>query len=663
MDAPMIRRLLLVALALACAGVARAVEPDSTCTAPASSFELIQRGIFDRHDCNMSYCHGDARQAGLDLRAGNSYASLVRSVDEADQPPDEPGGLNLVEPGRPKESLLWLALARKTLDLSNAEAPPMPMDGLPLSKDELEGIRLWILEGAPETGVVNHVADLIDPCPPPSEEDEYIADLPACTWKDPSLLLPNLVPDPPADIRVFVQNGGRRVEFTTRVANIGDGPLIIQAGTLPAGPGHTVDAMQVILRKDGSKCVHRAGTMRMSEGNRWQYGNFADFELRRDDPTAGPVLAYSSKAAYCLLDTDPIRASENRPRQYEEHCTDPIGRMGISVGYKDTYSRVHPAQWIDLDADPGVPIERGEYYLINVADPSNHFWEKDDKRDDNLNYTTLRLGLSDPDPPQLQPPGTTPTVRRRPAPARRTPRPNQRALIRVRPPRATRPPRPGSTIARPPVEPTPTVNDATRPEPTPTPRVNRGPRQLPTRDGRPARPTRAPRPGRPGTELPTPTPQPIAGLPDRCRHTCPYDSSQLRLTWYTALGLQFNGFINPGGAGCEPLHPEPGAEGTLYMVNWRNQPGVNLNFDRSVSFVLGEDQSGLTSDSGEMSFNQTTGGFRFQYESPVQPIANQASGFDGFPVVFDVCLVLGNETVTTRLVCQPKSRGMLCHEG
>ena len=460
----MIRRLLPVVLALLLARVTGAVGPDPNCRPPSSSFELIQRGIFDRHNCNMSHCHGADRQAGVDLRAGNSYESLLRSAGEADVVPNDPSEFKLVEPDQPDQSLLYLALAVKTLQLPHVDAPPMPQDGSPLRRDEVEAVRLWILAGAPETGVVDRVDDLIDPCPPvPSKDEESIAGLPQCTWNDPMLLLPNLVPDPPADIRVVALNGGRRIEFTTRVGNTGDGPLIIQAATLPAGPGHTVDAMQVILRKDGSKCVHRAGTMRLSDaGNRWQYGNWSDFELRRDDPASGPVVASSSKAATCLVDSDAIRSADNRPHQYELRCTDPVGRMGISAGYKDTYTRVWPGQWIDLDTDPSTPIERGTYYLINIADPSSHLWEKDDKRDDNMNYTSFRLGLADPDagqPPPTLAPQIDPTVQ----PART--RPVVQRTVRPRPVRTARPQPARTTRPRP----VPTLRTAPEPSPQPTP--------------------------------------------------------------------------------------------------------------------------------------------------------------------------------------------------
>jgi len=213
-------------------------------------------------------------------------------------------------------------------------------------------------------------------------------------------MLPGLFVDPPSAVRVFFTGGKRRVEFTSRVGNLGDGPLVIQARTPPAGPGHTVDAMQVINRRDGTRCMRRAGTMRLSDsGDRWQYTLLYDYELRVGSPT-GPVLAYAGKPGHCIIDSDPIYPDQAWPHQFKMHCTDPIGRMGLSVGYKDTYARQHPQQWLDLDTDPDVLIDKGTYYLLNIVDPAHRLWEKDDKRDDNVNFTAFKVGLNDPDPPR-----------------------------------------------------------------------------------------------------------------------------------------------------------------------------------------------------------------------------------------------------------------------
>ncbi|MFQ5667577.1 MAG: lysyl oxidase family protein [Candidatus Binatia bacterium] len=418
----MVRWCLPLVVVLGCILATGAAAQNARCQPPASTYELIQHGIFERHGCTQSYCHGASRQEGLDLRANVSYENLLHEELAENGVRDKGSdGLELVNPGRPNQSLLWLTLAAKTLRLRGVPSAPMPIDGLPLTRDELEGVRLWILAGAPANGFVGGVSDLIDACPPPARAGELP---PPCNVNDPSLLLPDLAPDPPRDIRVRYRGGHRVIEFTTAVANIGDGPLVVQAASRPTGPGESLNAVQILDRADGSKCSRPAGAILFEfEGKHWAYGNMAGFELRVGDPATGPVLARSSKTAFCLLDTDPIRASEDLPHQFEAHCEDDIGRMGVSVGYKDVYHRVHPGQWIDLDADPTTPVEPGNYYLVNVIDPNKTLLEVDSSREANASYTRVSIRLPEPDVTEagaVQPAGPTGAVQ--PAP----PAPGQR---------------------------------------------------------------------------------------------------------------------------------------------------------------------------------------------------------------------------------------------
>ncbi len=376
------------------------------CPTPSSTFDLIQRGIFEQHGCTQDFCHGASKQAGLDLRAGVSYGNLLQpdqsgTADEPEESSDQ--DYKLVAPGHPDESLLWLLLAAKTLQRSNVPGEPMPLGGLPLSADELEGVGLWISAGAPEQGTVPQVANLINACPQVSEADT--APLPPCDPADRSLMLPDLAALPPTDIRFEYQRGHRLIEFSTTIANTGEGPLIIQAATRPTHPGQLLDAEQVIWRKDGSKCAHPAGAIRFADnGRNWEYAQVANFELRKDDPSTGDILALRAKTYFCLLDSDAFRGTTTPPNQWQAHCTDDIGRMGISAGWADVYHRVFPGQWLDLDADPTVPVAPGTYYLVNVANPSDVLWEKDGSHDtNNLSYSRVTVRRPDPDARAAEP--------------------------------------------------------------------------------------------------------------------------------------------------------------------------------------------------------------------------------------------------------------------
>jgi len=427
-------RLSAIVLAFVCAVTARAGAQSANCAPPSSTYGLIQTGIFEQHGCTQTYCHGSAARGGLDLRADVSYNDLLHEQPDESADTSDTDELERVVPGKPDQSLLYLKLAAKTLNLKGVPGAPMPVSGLALSPDELEGIRLWILAGAPQTGIVSGVADLIDACPPSSPL--ATEPLPApCDANESDLLLPNLVEEPPSEISVVLHSGRRWIEFTSGVANEGDGPLIVRAAATPTQAGQVLNAVQIIMRLDGTQCSRPAGTIQF-EGNagHWAYGNFASYELRKDNPLTGDVVASSSKSAYCLLDTNALSASADLPHQFDAHCEDNIGVMGISVGYKDVYDRVYPNQWIDLDSDPAVSIPPGTYYLVNTVNPNNTLLENEHGRQDNTAYTRVTVRLRDPNDPNSAAPApphsvahTQPPAHTRPAPHTHAPAHNQPA--------------------------------------------------------------------------------------------------------------------------------------------------------------------------------------------------------------------------------------------
>ncbi|HXC53223.1 MAG TPA: DUF4215 domain-containing protein [Candidatus Limnocylindrales bacterium] len=128
-----------------------------------TTFEGIQQLIFDAYDCSNDACHGSSQQGGLDLRAGNSYASLVGVTSSIDEEKVR------VFPGDQDESILYLKLAMATLDgyEPHTGGTPMPFTGTPITEDQLEAVKLWIRGGASETGVVAGTAELLGSCLPP----------------------------------------------------------------------------------------------------------------------------------------------------------------------------------------------------------------------------------------------------------------------------------------------------------------------------------------------------------------------------------------------------------------------------------------------------------------------------------------------------------------
>ena len=111
-------------------------------TVPATLDE-IQQTIFTP-SCAMLSCHDAQSKTGnLTLTAGASYGQLVNVAPDVLTARD--AGLLRVDPGHPENSFLLLKLTGPPL----GEGSPMPLTGAPLSADEIQLIRDWILQGAP----------------------------------------------------------------------------------------------------------------------------------------------------------------------------------------------------------------------------------------------------------------------------------------------------------------------------------------------------------------------------------------------------------------------------------------------------------------------------------------------------------------------------------
>ncbi|HMJ12192.1 MAG TPA: hypothetical protein VK524_12295, partial [Polyangiaceae bacterium] len=132
-----------------------------------SSFAAIEKLIFERHGCTADACHGSTISGGLDLRPGAAYRNLVDARSTA-------SNLARVQPGTAVESFLYSKLKAATNPGSvQIVGSPMPVGAAPLTANELEAVKLWIMKGAPETGAVSDpttgkdVGSLLDACLPP----------------------------------------------------------------------------------------------------------------------------------------------------------------------------------------------------------------------------------------------------------------------------------------------------------------------------------------------------------------------------------------------------------------------------------------------------------------------------------------------------------------
>lgn len=128
-----------------------------------STFEAVSELIFVRHDCTNAACHGSAAVGGLDLRPGEAWGNLV-------DVPSLGASLARVVPGDRERSYLFRkVLAKVDPEAVEINGSPMPTGPTALSEQELALLRLWIVGGAPQTGVVEGTAELLDSCLPAPE--------------------------------------------------------------------------------------------------------------------------------------------------------------------------------------------------------------------------------------------------------------------------------------------------------------------------------------------------------------------------------------------------------------------------------------------------------------------------------------------------------------
>jgi len=130
------------------------------------------------------------------------------------------------------------------------------------------------------------------------------------------------------------------------------------------------------------------------------------------------------------------------------------------------------------------------------------------------------------------------------------------------------------------------------------------------------------------------------------------------MLWYG--GLSISAVIGRGG--CDPLTPQADDAGTVQLTKFVTAQRQDTGHEHMASFILGDNGVGATSLDGTVQFSRVVDSYHFSYSAPVPSFASMRDGQD-FPVAFNLCVTVGHQAVRMHLVCQPKSQGMLCHEG
>lgn len=180
--------------------------------------------------------------------------------------------------------------------------------------------------------------------------------------------------------------GRELLRFSTGVANVGDGPLIVHGGDIIDGT-QTVD--QFILREDGSQVARDAGEFVFHPGHgHVHFDGYAEYNLRvvLPDEGVGPLVATSDKVSFCLLDFSVFDSSLANSPDMPQFDSCESQTQGVSVGWIDVYSADLPDQWIDVEDVPP-----GEYWFETVVDPFDRIRESDETN--NVFRTKIVLGV------------------------------------------------------------------------------------------------------------------------------------------------------------------------------------------------------------------------------------------------------------------------------
>ncbi len=218
-------------------------------------------------------------------------------------------------------------------------------------------------------------------------------------------LLPDLRMGVPYDLQITRTAANKnKLRFSTVVWNVGDGPLEARANQRS---GRTMTrVVQVIHRANGTKRSRAVSASVFYSGDghdHWHIGRFVVVELGPvpgtppEDPTA--TVRTLRKIGFCLIDTTRAPVGELRPANSATRAKYPYSgcgkrsstsvKMGISVGFGDTYQAYFAHQAVDVT---GLPA--GTYRLCATTNKDAFWREKAANMSNNSYWYDLQLDPS-----------------------------------------------------------------------------------------------------------------------------------------------------------------------------------------------------------------------------------------------------------------------------
>lgn len=192
-------------------------------------------------------------------------------------------------------------------------------------------------------------------------------------------------------------NGEKRLRFTTRIANAGPGRFEVLMNR-PNTDTAQMTVRQRIWHTDGtSHTIQVSGTHGFYAGDghdHWHVYKLQDFGIYKinADGTTGTRAGSGAKTGFCFSDNTVYNLTlPGAPQSpYYKGCgtqSSTSVRIGISVGWADTYGANLAYQWIKINGLPD-----GKYRVIVRTDPSNWFKEANDKN--NNTHADIKISGS-----------------------------------------------------------------------------------------------------------------------------------------------------------------------------------------------------------------------------------------------------------------------------
>jgi Lysyl oxidase len=187
--------------------------------------------------------------------------------------------------------------------------------------------------------------------------------------------------------------GQKRLRFTVSIANVGKGPIEVDASRPALGAEWT--SAQRIYRADGTSFLVPTPDARMvfvgsKAHGHWHIRGAARYELRPLRSTKPIRIRY--KRGFCLYDSKPYKLRLPGAAKRSTYPRDDCGKkrdrrlaMGVSVGWQDDYYWRIPGQEMDITELPN-----GNYRLFVTADPRNWFRESNERN--NATWVDLEIG-------------------------------------------------------------------------------------------------------------------------------------------------------------------------------------------------------------------------------------------------------------------------------